>query len=182
MRCWARRARRWGLDILVNCAGIISSRSLLEADLDDWRRVHDVNVVGTMLATRGAARIMIEQGRGGRVINISSALSHIAIPNRVAYAATKGAVSSFTRACAVELGPHGITVNALAPTAVVTDINRELMRTQPQLYQPLIDGTPLQRLCTAEDVAAYAGFLASDAAAFVTGQTHLIDGGYTVSG
>jgi 2-deoxy-D-gluconate 3-dehydrogenase len=176
------QARLGGIDILVNNAGIVSSRSLLEGTTQDWMHMYSINVLGTMLPTRGAARMMVRQGRGGRIINLSSALARISVPNRSAYAATKGAVSNMTQAFAVELGVHGITVNAVAPTAVVTDINRELMRQQPEVYRPLLEGTPLKRLCRPEDVAGLVVFLASTAASFISGQTHVVDGGYTVAG
>jgi NAD(P)-dependent dehydrogenase (short-subunit alcohol dehydrogenase family) len=101
--------------------------------------------------------------------------------NRTAYSAAKAAVMNLTRALALELGPHGIRVNAIAPTVIVTDLNRELVRTQPQLYRAVLDRTPLGRLGEPEDIAGALVFLASPAARFITGQTLFVDGGYTAA-
>jgi NAD(P)-dependent dehydrogenase (short-subunit alcohol dehydrogenase family) len=98
---------------------------------------------------------------------------------RTAYSAAKAAIANLTRALALELGPHGIRVNAIAPTVIVTDLNRELVGTQPQLYQAVVDRTALGRLGEPEDIAGALVFLASPAARFITGQTLFVDGGYT---
>jgi NAD(P)-dependent dehydrogenase (short-subunit alcohol dehydrogenase family) len=116
---------------------------------------------------------------GGTIINMGSILSQAGMANRSAYAASKAAIASFTKSMAFELGPHGITVNALGPTVIVTDLNRELVRTQPQLYDAVVKRTPLRRLGQPEDIAGALVFLASPAARFVTGQTLYVDGGYS---
>lgn len=169
-----------GLDVLLNNAGVISSLGVLEADDAEWQRVFEVNVLGTVGPSRAAARVMIERGRGGCILNLSSALAKMALRNRIAYGATKAAVSNLTQNLALELGPHRIRANAIAPTAVVTDLNRELMKTQAELYRPLIEGTPLGRLCEATDLVGLMVLLASPAGSFISGQTFFVDGGFTI--
>ena len=169
-----------GLDLLLNNAGVISSQGLFEANDAEWQRVFQVNVLGTVAPSRAAARAMIARGRGGCILNLSSALARMALRNRIAYGATKAAVRNLTQNLALELGPHGIRANAIAPTAVVTDLNRELMHTQAELYRPLIEGTPLGRLCEATDLVGLMVLLASPAGSFISGQTLFVDGGFTV--
>jgi NAD(P)-dependent dehydrogenase (short-subunit alcohol dehydrogenase family) len=166
------------IDILFNNAGITSSRTMLDSAEEEWFRVIEVNVKGTFLCTKAVAPIMKAQG-GGRIINMGSILSKTGMANRSAYAASKAAVRSFAKSMAFELGPSGITVNTIAPTVIVTDLNRELVRTQPQLYDAIVKRTPLGRLGQPEDIAGALVFLASPAAAFITGQTLYVDAGYT---
>jgi len=166
------------IDILFNNAGITSSRTMQESSDEEWLRVVDVNVKGTLLCTKAVVPVMQAQG-GGTIINMGSILSQAGMANRSAYAASKAAIASFTKSMAFELGPHGITVNALGPTVIVTDLNRELVRTQPQLYDAVVKRTPLRRLGQPEDIACALVFLASPAARFVTGQTLYVDGGYS---
>lgn len=166
------------IDILFNNAGITSSKTMMESPIDEWFRVVDVNIKGTMLCTRAVVPTMRSQGEG-RIINMGSILSKTGMANRSAYAVSKAGIASFTKSMAFELGPFGITVNTLGPTVIVTDLNRELVRTQPQLYGALLDRTPLSRLGQPEDIAGALVFLASPAAAFVTGQMLCVDGGYT---
>ena len=167
------------VDILLNSAGVITSNTLLESSADEWRRVFEINVIGTLLPTQACARVMIAR-RYGRIVNLSSALARTSVAQRCAYAATKAAVSNMTQSFAVELGPHGITVNAIAPTAVVTDLNRALVRSQPKIYDALLASTPVGRLCKTEDLAGALVLLASEASAFITAQTLYIDGGFSV--
>ena len=110
---------------------------------------------------------------------MGSILSLRGMANRTAYSAAKAAVANLTRAAAFEFGPYGITVNALAPTVIVTDLNRAHVKTQPQLYKTVVDRMPLGRLGAPEDIAGALVFLASPAAAFITGQVLCVDGGYT---
>ena len=166
------------IDILFNNAGITSSRTMQESSDEEWLHVVDVNVKGTLLCTKAVVPVMQAQG-GGTIINMGSILSQAGMANRSAYAASKAAIASFTKSMAFELGPHGITVNALGPTVIVTDLNRELVRTQPQLYDAVVKRTPLRRLGQPEDIAGALVFLASPAARFVTGQTLYVDGGYS---
>jgi NAD(P)-dependent dehydrogenase (short-subunit alcohol dehydrogenase family) len=168
------------IDILFNNAGVTSPRSILDLPPEDWDRIVDVSLKGTFLCSRAVAPGMMQR-RAGRIINMGSILSSRGIGNRAAYCAAKAGIANLTRAMAIEFGPHNITVNALAPTVIVTDLNRELVRTQPALYKGIIDRTPLGRLGNPEDILGALIFLASPAAAFITGQTLYVDGGYTAS-
>lgn len=165
-------------DILFNNAGITSPKTLVDTPLDEWRKILDVNLTGAFLCSRAFAKPMIEQRRG-RIINMGSILSGRGMANRTAYSATKAGLANFGAAMAFELGPHGITVNTIGATVIVTDLNRELIRTQPQLYQKVLARSAIGRLGEVEDVVGVLVFLASPAAGFVTGQTIYVDGGYT---
>lgn len=166
------------LDILFNNAGTTSPKSLLELTDDDWHQVMNTSATGSFFTARAVAPMMMAAGYG-RIVNMGSILSLRGMSNRVAYSAAKAAVANLTRALAFELGPHGITVNALAPTVIVTDLNRELVRTQPELYDGVLKRTAMGRLGSPEDIAGALLFLASHAAGFITGQILCVDGGYT---
>jgi 2-deoxy-D-gluconate 3-dehydrogenase len=166
------------VDILFNNAGITSPKLLVDMPLDEWRNVLDVNLTGAFLCSRAFAQPMMERRRG-RIINMGSILSGRGMANRTVYSATKAGLANFGAAMAFELGPYGITVNTIGATVIVTDLNRELIRTQPQLYQKVLARSALGRLGEIEDVVGVLVFLASRAAAFVTGQTIYVDGGYT---
>lgn len=166
------------IDILVNNAGVTSPKLLVDLSDDEWRRVIDTSATGTFYCMRAVAPLMMAQN-SGRIINMGSILSLRGMANRTAYSAAKAAVANLTRAAAFEFGPHGITVNALAPTVIVTDLNRANVKTQPQLYKAVVDRMPLGRLGAPEDIAGALVFLASPAAAFITGQVLCVDGGYT---
>jgi NAD(P)-dependent dehydrogenase (short-subunit alcohol dehydrogenase family) len=165
-------------DILFNNAGITSPKTLCALPLDEWQRVIDTNLTGAYLCARAFAPGMIQQ-RHGRIINMGSVLSGRGMANRTVYSASKAGLANFGAALAFELGPHGVTVNTIGATVMVTDLNRELIQTQPQLYQRVLDRTALGRLGEVEDVTGVLVFLASDAARFITGQTIFVDGGYT---
>jgi 2-dehydro-3-deoxy-D-gluconate 5-dehydrogenase len=166
------------IDILLNNAGVTSPKTVVELTDEDWHRIMDTSATGAFYCARAVAPVMMRQ-REGAIISMGSILSARGMAQRTAYSAAKAAVANFTRALALELGPHGIRVNAIAPTVIVTDLNRELVRTQPQLYQAVLDRTPLGRLGEPEDIAGALVFLASPAARFITGQTLFVDGGYT---
>ena len=165
-----------GLDILVNNAGIEQSHALIDIPLDVWKRIIGVNLTGPFLCARAAARAMIARGRGGRIINISSVHEDLAFPNNAAYAASKGGVRMFMRTAALELAPHGITVNDVAPGAIATPINQDV-RENPRQQKELLEEIPLGRVGQPEEIAALCTYLASDAAGYVTGSTFVIDGG-----
>jgi NAD(P)-dependent dehydrogenase (short-subunit alcohol dehydrogenase family) len=166
------------IDILLNNAGITSPKTLVELTDEDWHRIMDTSATGAFYCARAVAPVMMRQ-REGSIISMGSILSARGMAKRTAYSAAKAAIANFTRALALELGPHGIRVNAIAPTVIVTDLNRELVRTQPQLYQAVVDRTALGRLGEPEDIAGALVFLASPAARFITGQVLFVDGGYT---
>jgi glucose 1-dehydrogenase len=165
-----------GLDILVNNAGIEQAHPVVEIPLDVWQRIISVNLTGPFLCTRAAAKAMIARGRGGRIINISSVHEDLAFPNNAAYAASKGGVRMFMRTAALELAPHGITVNDVAPGAIATPINQDV-RANPEQQKELLEEIPLGRVGQPEEIAALCTYLASEAASYVTGATFVIDGG-----
>ncbi len=165
-----------GLDVLVNNAGIEKAQPFVETPAADWDRILRVNLRGPFLCAQAAARTMIARGRGGRIINISSVHEDLAMPNNAPYAASKGGLRMLMRTIALELAPHGITVNDIAPGAIATPINREV-RTTPAQRDALLDEIPLHRIGQPEEVAALCAFLASQAAGYVTGATYVLDGG-----
>ncbi len=167
-----------GLDVLFNNAGIMphQDRSFLDADLELWRTISGTNLTGTVLFSKHAVPHLIAAG-GGAVVNMSSFLAHLGTRfPQDAYAASKGAISSLTISMAVQLGPHGIRVNALAPGPIAT-AHVEQFFPDPQARQLRLDRVPLGRFGTPEDAAELALFLASDAASWLTGQVVVLDGG-----
>ena len=168
------------LDILVNNAGIMVRGPLLEVPADAYRRMLDINVTGTIQCTRHALPPMIER-RHGRIINLSTQLAQRAVGGGgfAAYAATKGAVESLTRALASEVGCHGITVNAIAPGGIETDMSKDVMT--PEYKARRLAELPLRRFGSVEDVAYCAVVLAADEAGYLTGQILHPSGGW-VSG
>jgi len=176
----AEIAKRLGrIDVLVNCAGIAIRRPATEVSLADWDKVIAVNMTGTFLFSRAAARHMIAAGRGGSIVQIASimGLSGGGLYPNISYQTSKGAVVNMTRALAVEWAPHNIRVNAVAPTWVKTPFIAGLMQ-QPELIKRIESVTPLARLAEPEDVASAVLYLAGPAAGMVTGHTLFVDGGF----
>ncbi|MDO8878226.1 MAG: SDR family NAD(P)-dependent oxidoreductase [Pseudolabrys sp.] len=176
--CDAVVAKFGHVDILFNNAGITSPKSLMDLSVEEWRKVVDVNLTGAYLCTRIFAKPMMER-RKGSIINMGSILSGRGMANRTVYSATKAGLANFGASVAFELGPFGITVNTIGATVIVTDLNRDLIRTQPLLYEKVLARSALGRLGEVEDVVGVLVFLASPAARFVTGQTIYVDGGFT---
>jgi glucose 1-dehydrogenase len=175
----ARTVERFGgVDILVNNAGVEEAHPLVDTPRDVWDRIIRVNLTGPFLCARAAARAMIARGLGGRIINISSVHEDLAMPNNAAYAASKGGVRMLMRTIALELAPHGITVNDVAPGAIATPINASV-REDPQQAKELLEEIPLKRVGDPDEIAVLCTYLASSAAAYVTGATYVIDGGLT---
>ncbi|HEV8678926.1 MAG TPA: SDR family oxidoreductase [Stellaceae bacterium] len=167
-----------GIDILVNSAGIALRHAAVDHPLADWDKVVGVNLTGVFLCSRIAARNMIRRG-GGAIVNLASIMGFSGgglYPN-VSYQATKGAVVNMTRALAVEWAQSGIRVNAVAPTWVRTDLTAALID-QPGVVERIADLTPMRRLATPEEIAHAILFLASPAAAMITGHTLPVDGGF----
>jgi NAD(P)-dependent dehydrogenase (short-subunit alcohol dehydrogenase family) len=166
------------LDLLVNNAGTAIRRATLDLPLADWERVIAVNLTGVFLCARAAARHMIAQG-GGAIVNMASimGLSGGGLYPNISYQSSKGAVVNLTRALAVEWARQGVRVNAVAPTWVRTDFIRPLLA-QPELVARIEAMTPLGRLAEPEDVVGAVLFLASPAAAMITGHTLPVDGGF----
>ena len=177
----AATLERFGrLDVLVNNAGIMVRAPMLAIPAEECRRMFDINVTGTMLCCRHALPTMVER-KGGRIINLSSQLAQRAVGGGgfAAYAATKGAIESLTRVLAAEVGVHGITVNAIAPGGIDTDMSRDVMT--PEYRARRLAELPLHRFGSVDDVAYCAIVLASDEAGYLTGQILHPSGGW-VSG
>jgi NAD(P)-dependent dehydrogenase (short-subunit alcohol dehydrogenase family) len=172
------------LDIIVNAVGGGAGRVIHDAQdypIEDWDWIFDLNLRSTLLPTQAAARAMIAAGHGGRVLNISSVRAQLGIRSGYsAYVAAKGAVSSLTRQWATEWAPHGITVNAIAPTFVDTPQVAMLLG-DPAFKAGVVGRIPLNRVGETSDLVGPALFFCSDAASFVTGQVLTIDGGLTAT-
>lgn len=164
------------LDILVNNAGIEKHAPFWEVSEADYDAVMNVNLKGVFFATQAFVRHLIDTKRPGKVINISSVHEELPFPNFAAYCASKGGMKMLTRDLAVELGPLGITVNNVAPGAIETPINTQLLN-NPQKLGALLKNVPLGRLGQPQDVAALVTFLASAQADYITGSTFVVDGG-----
>jgi len=167
-----------GIDVLVNNAGIEKELPFLETPFETYAKIVAVNLGGTWLCSRAAAREMVRSERGGRILNISSVHEDLAMPGNAAYCASKGGVRMLMRTLAVELAPHGITVNNIAPGAVDTPMDAALKRDAKELAA-LRAEIPLGRMGKPEEIANLAVFLVSDEAAYITGSTSFIDGGMT---
>jgi NAD(P)-dependent dehydrogenase (short-subunit alcohol dehydrogenase family) len=165
-------------DLWVNNAGIVRFAPLLDQSLTDWRSVVDVNLTGTFVGARAAARRMLAAGVAGTIVNITSMNGVAPGPNAGAYGATKAAVALLTQQMALEWGPKGVRVNAVAPGLIDAGMS-EPIYADPEFRERRGSKVPLGRLGRAEDVAAVVLFLASPAAAYVTGQNVLVDGGVT---
>jgi 3-oxoacyl-[acyl-carrier protein] reductase len=161
------------LDVLVNNAGIIKDSLLLSMETGNWDRVHAVNLRGPFLATRHAVEMMMPQ-HAGRIINIASVGAIAGGRGQTNYAASKGGLVAFTRACAVELAGKGILVNAVLPGMIVTEMSE---RARKRAGSALLERIPLGRCGDPEDVARLVLFLASDLSAYITGQAICVDGG-----
>ncbi|WP_216899969.1 SDR family NAD(P)-dependent oxidoreductase [Synechococcus sp. CCY 9618] len=168
---------RYGrLDVMVNNAGVETRTSILDTTPEDYDKVLNVNLRGVFFSTQYAARQMISQGGGGRVINISSVHEDWPMPNNTPYCLSKGGMRMLTRTAGVELAPHGVTVVNVGPGAVATPINDATMN-DPKLLAQLNAAIPLGRMAQPEEIAAVVGFLASDAASYITATTIFADGG-----
>jgi NAD(P)-dependent dehydrogenase (short-subunit alcohol dehydrogenase family) len=167
-------------DVLVNNAGIVRFGPLLDLDEAAWRAVVDVNLTGTFIITRAVARRLVAAGRPGAIVNITSMNGVAPGPNAGAYGSTKAAVALLTAQMALEWGPLGIRVNAVAPGLIDAGMS-EPIYADPGIRAARESKVPLGRLGRADDIADVVAFLASDSARYVTGQTLLVDGGVTMS-
>jgi NAD(P)-dependent dehydrogenase (short-subunit alcohol dehydrogenase family) len=173
---WARFGR---VDILVNNAGIMSYKPFLYLTEAEWDRTMAVNAKGAFLCGQAAARRLVKAKIPGAIVNMSSVTSEVAIEYQSHYCASKGALRMLTKSMALELAEHGITVNAVAPGVVETGMTRELLA-DPAVAEVTLPLVPLGRAATPEDIAAAVAFLVSPDAAYVTGATLAVDGGYLI--
>lgn len=165
-------------DILVNSAGIALLAPAEEMTADTWNRTIAVNLTGSFLMAQAVGRAMIGAGKGGRIINLASQAGSVAIDLHTAYVASKFGVIGLTKSLALEWGKHGITVNSISPTVVMTELGRRAWDNPKG--EALKAQIPSGRFAEPEEIAAAAVFLASDGAAMINGADLLVDGGYTV--
>jgi|TARA_B110000211_G_scaffold72229_1_gene83754 NAD(P)-dependent dehydrogenase (short-subunit alcohol dehydrogenase family) len=174
------------IDVLINNAGIgYLMRAFLDVPIDEWKMVLDVNLTGTFLCTQEAIRHMIKAGNGGRIINIASQAAKSGFPHLAAYVTSKHGLVGLTRSNACELGEHNITVNAICPNHITTELgakqNEYYANIQglsvPQYLAAMKNRIPMKRHCTSQDVANMVAFLASDEASYITGEALNVSGG-----
>jgi NAD(P)-dependent dehydrogenase (short-subunit alcohol dehydrogenase family) len=167
------------VDVVVNCAGRTKRTPTMELSEEEWAAILETNLTGTLRGCQVFARPMLERG-SGRIVNIGSLTSFVGMYEVAAYSASKAAVAGLTRALALEWGPRGVNVNAIAPGVFRTDLNAALLET-PRGAE-LLARTPMRRFGRVEELAGACVFLASDAASFVNGEVLVVDGGFLASG
>jgi NAD(P)-dependent dehydrogenase (short-subunit alcohol dehydrogenase family) len=165
------------IDILVANAGIVHAAEFLDLEEADFDRVIAVNLKGVFLAGQAAARQMVKQGGGGAIINMSSVNAILAIPNQVPYVVSKGGINQLTKVMAVSLAPKGIRVNGIGPGTILTELARTAVLGNKEAERKILSRTPMGRMGDPAEIASVAVFLASDEAAYMTGQTLYPDGG-----
>jgi NAD(P)-dependent dehydrogenase (short-subunit alcohol dehydrogenase family) len=163
-----------GLDVFVNNAGTGASSPFLDLALDDWRRVLEVDLTGAFVCAQAAARHLVSQQRGGRIINVTSVHEHVPLEGSAAYCAAKGGLGLLTKVMALELAPHGITVNAVAPGEISTPMTGQEDVDPHTEDRP---GIPMARPGDAREIAAAIRFLAAPDASYATGWSYVVDGG-----
>jgi glucose 1-dehydrogenase len=164
------------IDILINNAGLEKRADFWDVTEEDFDAVLNVNLKGMFFVTQAAVRHLRQAGRSGKIINISSVHEELPFPHFASYCASKGGIKMLTRNLAIELAPHKITINSIAPGAIETPINTRLLH-DPVKLKELLENIPLGRLGKPEDVAGLASFLASEESDYVTGSTFFVDGG-----
>jgi NAD(P)-dependent dehydrogenase (short-subunit alcohol dehydrogenase family) len=168
------------VEILVNCAGFTRRSPTLDVSEDEWNAILDTNLTGTLRAAQVFGRHMLERGYG-RIINIASLTSFVALYEVAAYGASKAAVAALTKSLAVEWGARGICVNAITPGVFRTPLNEGLLDGTERGHELLVR-TPMKRFGNVDELVGAAVFLASDAASFVNGEILVVDGGFLASG
>jgi NAD(P)-dependent dehydrogenase (short-subunit alcohol dehydrogenase family) len=163
-----------GVDVFVNNSGTSRQAPFVELSWEDWMQTLDVDLSGAFLCAQRSARLMIAQGRGGRIVNVTSVHEHVPLPKSAAYVAAKHGLGGLTRQMALELTEHGITVNAVAPGEIATPMTGNEDVDPRALERP---GIPAGRPGDANEVAALIAYLCTDAAGYITGASYVIDGG-----
>ena len=177
-RLFEKAIDRFGeINISVNNAGITLFRTFLETDVDSARKVWDVNLFGTYFCAQQAAKEMVRQGKGGKIVNMSSICAETGSPNLSIYAPTKAAISMMTKCMAIELAKEKINVNAIGAGVILTDINREHL-SDPKNEEYWYSKIPLGRVGQPEDLVGAAIFLATSESDYMTGTTVFVDGGF----
>lgn len=164
------------VDIMVNNAAATSAAGALEITSDEFDRVMNVNLKGTLFGCQEAGKIMVEKGSGA-IVNMSSMQAELAIPTRVPYGASKAAINQLTKIFALNLATKGVRVNAVAPGTILTDLTRGSVLSNPQSYRNILSRTPMGRCGEPEEIGSVVSFLASKEASYITGQTIYVDGG-----
>lgn len=173
-----RVVQAWGgIDVLVNNAGIIIYKEVIDTPLDEWRRVMDINATGAFLGCRAVGAAMKRQGHGA-IVNVSSVLSQVGAPGVAAYQASKGAVTSLTKSAAVEFASFGVRVNAVHPGLVETPMIADFLG-QPEAIDALLGPTLIRRLARPEEISQAVLLLASDESSYMTGTSLMVDGGFS---
>jgi 2-deoxy-D-gluconate 3-dehydrogenase len=165
------------LDAAIVNAGASIDVPAFDLTPEDWHKVLDINLSGAFFTAQAAGRAM--RGRGGSIVFTTSTFAHVAFPLRSAYAASKAGVAHLARALALEWAPENIRVNAVGPTATLTDLNRERL-SQPEIRDRMVARIPMGRLLDPTDLVAAVAFLAGPESSMVTGQSLLVDGGFTI--
>ncbi len=166
------------IDVLVNNAGVNVPADFLDTRFADWRKVFTVNVDGAFVCAQVAARAMVKQGEGGRIINITSVHEHTPLPGSVAYSASKHALGGLTQSMALSLLPHNILVNAVAPGAIATQMNE---MSNDDAHKVSLPEIPAGRPGDVREIASMVAWLCSQWATYTTGQSFIIDGGFTLA-
>jgi len=169
--------RHGRIDVLVNNAGVGTNHDALDVTESEWDELLDVNLKGLFFACQAAGRHMVRAGYG-RIVNMSSQAGHVGIRRHAGYSASKGGVELLTKVLALEWGPHGVTVNTVAPTFVRTPGTAERLD-RPEFLQDVLTRIPIGRVGTTSEVAAAVIFLASESAGLVNGTSLVVDGGWT---
>ena len=164
-------------DILINNAGINNRKPIEEMSVDEWHQIIEVNLTGPFMMSRAFVPGM-KRKQWGRIINMTSIMSHVSLPNRTGYSTTKAGLLGFTKALALELAPHNITVNGISPGPFATEMNRPLIE-DPEKNRQFLERLPVGRWGKVEEIGQLAVYLCSEGAAFLTGTDLVIDGGWT---
>ena len=167
-----------GIDILITAAGVNKPGAITDQSLEEWELIMDANVKGTYLFCKEVGKVMIDQGRGGKVILLGSARGELGMANYTAYSPSKGAIHLMTKSLGCEWGPHKINVNAIAPTVFRTALTQWMFDDQA-FYKNFLKRIPIGRLGEPEDFIGTLIYLSSKASDFMTGAVLCVDGGYT---